>query len=270
MNETPGHRRDPAAIDALLKEYVSAGHYKIPGFAHEWDLRLFADLLAWQSANGFGGDLAEIGVHHGRSFLILALRRHGAEKAVAMDLFEDDHYNADHDRHAGRGAGFFNTLQKYNVTLGSEEIIKGSSLDLSAESLRQKYQAFRFFSIDGGHFYHHVENDLELAAQTIAEHGVICVDDWMNLHWPEVSIAAGNFMRDEPERLEPFLVSQNKLYLCRPTFLAVLQRDYLATLAQRLGPVLVSEVQMFGKPVMSINFRMSMRIAVLLKTRLLR
>jgi len=266
---TAAARPDPA-IAKVLADYLRTGLYKVPGYAHEWDLQLFADVLGWQSARGLRGDIAEIGVHHGRSFLVLALARLAGEKAVAFDLFEDDYFNADDQQHNNRGTGFFATLAKYNITLSPDEIVKGSSLDLKAAALAEKYQPFRFFSIDGGHFYHHVANDLDLAAATLADFGVICVDDWMNDYWPEVSIAAGNFLRDQPHRLAPFLMNQNKLYLCKPEYVDTLEQHYLPALDDRLGPIEIERVDMFGRSVCHVRFLMRKRLSVLAKNRFLR
>jgi hypothetical protein len=257
-------------IDPKLDAYLRKGEYKVPGYAHEWDLFLFFVLLAWQSSCGFRGDLAEIGVHHGRSFLVLAMCRQPGEGLLAIDLFEDDYFNEADPMHNNRGTGFFANLLKYGVTLEPGEIIRGSSLDLNPQELLRDYQPIRFFSIDGGHFYHHVANDLEIAVKTIADCGVVCVDDWMNDYWPEVSIAAGNFLRELPQRLVPFLVNQNKLYLCRPDFLPVLQREFLPMLATEFGGIEVSTVEMFGHAVTHVKFGMAMRLKILAKNRFLR
>jgi hypothetical protein len=49
----------------------------------------------------------------------------------------------------------------------------------------------RLFSIDGGHWAEVVRNDLSIAENSLAEHGVIALDDFHRPEWPEVS--AGYF-----------------------------------------------------------------------------
>ena len=45
----------------------------------------------------------------------------------------------------------------------------------------------RFFSIDGGHLSHIVKHDLETAALSITDGGVIILDDYFNPEFPGVS-----------------------------------------------------------------------------------
>jgi peptide chain release factor 2 len=53
-----------------------------------------------QGTNAYGLLSAEIGVHHGRLFIPMALARRPGERALAIDVFEDQHLNVDH---SGKG-----------------------------------------------------------------------------------------------------------------------------------------------------------------------
>ena len=47
----------------------------VTGYLRRLDATIISTLLGWQENNGVKGNLCEIGVHHGRLFLILALSR---------------------------------------------------------------------------------------------------------------------------------------------------------------------------------------------------
>ena len=55
--------------------------------------------------------------------------------------------------------------------------------------------------------YAHVANDVRLAQETLTEEGVICLDDMFNALWPEVSIAAFDWLRSADNRFAPFLAT---------------------------------------------------------------
>jgi hypothetical protein len=159
---------------------------KIPGFLTGLDAAIILSLLAWQERSGVRGNLCEIGVHHGRLFLLLALSRQAGETALAIDLFEDDERSA--GIHAGRAGALAGHARRLGIELKPSEVLAGSSLELSAEEILERTGGpIRFFSVDGGHTYQHVENDLRLAHQCISGEGIIAVDDFFKLDWPEVS-----------------------------------------------------------------------------------
>jgi Methyltransferase domain len=172
--------------------------------------------------------LTEIGVHYGRSFFLLALGRAGSEKSLAVDLFEDDalHTNA---QGIGRFAGFKNNCSKYRFDFSEDEILKSSSLEITAEEIVRRIGQVRFFSIDGGHMYEHVANDLRLAKKTLIREGVICLDDIFSALWPEVAIATFDWLRKADNSFVPFLATKDKLYLCDSSYasfyLAMIRED---------------------------------------------
>jgi hypothetical protein len=58
--------------------------------------KIIATLSAVQEAQHIGGNVAEIGVHHGKLFILLYLLTRGEERAVAVDLFANQVQNIDH------------------------------------------------------------------------------------------------------------------------------------------------------------------------------
>jgi hypothetical protein len=59
-----------------------------------------------------------------------------------------------------------------------------------------------------------VRNDLSLAEQTLAEHGVIALDDFMRLEWPDVSAGYFSWFERRSKPIVPLAIGFNKLYLC--------------------------------------------------------
>ena len=57
-------------------------------------------MLSHQNRTGIDGSLAEIGLHHGKSFIALCLGLVGDQKAYGIDVFENQSLNLDH---SGKG-----------------------------------------------------------------------------------------------------------------------------------------------------------------------
>ncbi|HEX4111052.1 MAG TPA: class I SAM-dependent methyltransferase [Stellaceae bacterium] len=193
--------------------YLRRDFFRVEGYTSYFDAQIFDVLLKAQRAAGIGGAMAEIGVHHGRSFFILARARHAGEKALAVDVFEDDALYRD-PLGFGRGGRFKQNCARLGVVLDPSEIFAGLSTGLAPNEIRRRVGPVRFFSIDGGHRYHDVRHDLWLAAGALGPRGIIVADDFMNPQWPEVSLAVVEWLRDAGNPLTPFLSSPSKLYLC--------------------------------------------------------
>jgi hypothetical protein len=211
--------RNPA-----IDSYLRSGMHSVAGYMKSVDAKIIASILAFQHDQHIAGNLCEIGVHHGRLFLLLALARNGEERAVGIDLFEDDDLNASSQHHRGRNRALAINARRFGIPFREEEIVKNSSLDIVAEDIMKHTGGpIRLFSVDGGHDYRCVENDLLLAKQTISHKGVIAVDDFFNPEWPEVTLATCDFLRGTDE-LIPFLISPGKLYLTTQSMAASYQQ----------------------------------------------
>jgi Methyltransferase domain len=204
-----------AAVSPAVRSYLRWKIYSINGYLKSLDARLIAALAGWQSSNKIAGGLAEIGVHHGKLFFLLALSRQTGEKSLAIDLFEDDQINAS-TRFGGRSRAFSTHAASLNITLESTEVQKADSLTLSSDDILRRVGRVRIFSVDGGHLYHHVAHDLTLVFSTLAPGGVIVVDDFCNSEWPEVTSAAYDFVRAQEGKIVPAILTRNKLYLAPP------------------------------------------------------
>lgn len=214
------------------EKYVRNGMRRVQGYLSHMDAEVILHLLQWQKRRDIRGSLCEIGVHHGRLFLLLALSRRPGEVALAIDLFEDDAVNT--GAHAGRDGALQRNARKLEIPLSNEEIVKSSSHDLTADQIRSRAQgSIRFFSIDGGHLYGDVQNDLRLAQQCISADSIIAVDDFFSVLWPEVSFATYDFLRAQSE-IVPVCATRSKLYLAPRQSAQRLLDDALSSLPHGL------------------------------------
>jgi len=247
---------------ALLNEYISRSMNSIQGYLTALDARIVAALLSYQDENNIAGNLCEIGVHHGRLFLLLALARRAGERALAIDLFEDDSINSN-TPHAGRNGALFANARRLGIKLSDEEILKSSSLCITADDILARTAGpIRFFSVDGSHLYPGVENDLRLAELTLTGNGIIAVDDFFNTNWADVSWATFDFLR-KTEAIVPFAIT-SKLYLA-PAAMAGKYKETLSKCADLSG---ISSVQILSRDVLALRESIAERAWNMLRDRI--
>jgi hypothetical protein len=191
-----------------VARYMRWQMHCIPGWFAPPDTKLWQHLLDEQS-KCIKGSLAEIGIHHGRSFMPLAMARKEGEKALAVDFFMDTPGYWPH-----RERNFHRHLARHQLRLCEEEIFKGNSKELSAEDIRKRVGELRFFHIDGGHGYKDVRSDLQLASKVLSPQGIIVLDDFMNPSHPEVGFSAYDWLKENTD-FAPFAVTPSKLYITR-------------------------------------------------------
>ena len=197
-----------------ILEYAEVEHARVEGWMGASALGLTTMLSAHQVERGVKGAVGEIGVHHGKYFIGLALMRQPTEYAVAIDLFEDQHLNIDW---SGRGDREIFSGHLERLGLVGEDVVlhKANSLDLTAESLLQLsgHQKYRLFSIDGGHYASIVLSDLALVESVLDRFGIAILDDFYNADWPGVN--EGLFKYLPQGQLRALAYGDNKLFLCR-------------------------------------------------------
>lgn len=203
---------------------------RIEGFLEPGDAAMIRTLLAGQDRAGLSGPVAEIGVHHGKLILAMAARIPATERAVAIDLFDDQAMNIDRS-----GKGNRAMFERHAARIGVAErtsVIRANSTQLGADDLLGLSKApFRMFSVDGGHSHDVVLSDMRLAAATLCTGGVILADDYFNYGWPDVSYAVAKFVQASDNPVFPFAASSSKLYLTNSPEWAVYYRDALAQAA---------------------------------------
>jgi hypothetical protein len=197
-------------------------NYRNQGFdlVHGWCLPTMFEvmgLLADCGINKEGGCL-EIGVHHGKFYILLNSLVEPQFKSYALDIFDDQSLNID-DSGKGSLEKFRSSLDKFDRHKGENSIIiEGDSTDFGViKILVQDNPKLRFISIDGGHTAEHTVSDLNLATRLISNEGVVILDDILNPHWLGVLSGATAFLNSTPT-LVPFAVGQNKLLFSKISY----------------------------------------------------
>lgn len=167
------------------------------------------------------GGAYEIGVHHGKMFIMLNKYIRKEYQSYAVDVFEDQSLNVDRS-----GKGDYHIFRENLEKAGLNEnviIVRTDSLDPGHTPL--PYGA-RYFSVDGGHTAIHVLNDLRIAEKVLHNHGIVFVDDFINVGW--LGVVEGTCRYLQSGTLVPFCAGFNKLMLCRLGFHA----KYLALMKE--------------------------------------
>jgi hypothetical protein len=118
--------------------YGQSQRKKVDGWLSETDARIFELILKQQSDLGIIGSVAEIGLHHGKSFILLCSFLQPNEKAYGIDIFESQTLNLDS---SGRGnkEQLLEHLQRFDCDMSQiilderlSELVKASEIRLSA------------------------------------------------------------------------------------------------------------------------------------------
>jgi hypothetical protein len=232
-------------MDDRVARYIRRGKFTVAGWLTTEAALTIAALHDCQRSLGIRGGIAEIGVHHGKLFILLYLLTRAPEKVVAIDLFGDQHLNVDLS-----GSGDIEVFHRNLVRHADADRLvlhQGNSLDLApADLVRLADGPLRLISVDGGHTAEITQNDLGVADGALAEGGIIMVDDLFNEHWPGVVDGVHRYFSRRPDLL-PFAICGNKTFFCRPSHrdayrAAAVQAAPRSTMPEFLGePVAVLE-----------------------------
>lgn len=197
---------DPTQARRLLP-----GIRRIDGWFPDEAAMMFALVNALQQRSGVHGDLFEIGAHHGKSAVMLASMADPASETLGVcDLF--GHQTANVSRSgAGNRQLFDANLLRHVRTLPPLRVFERNSKDLTPADTGR---GVRFFHIDGGHNADEALSDLELAAATLVENGVIAIDDAFRPDWPGVTEGIVRFL-DRHQDFCAAISAFNKLLLAR-------------------------------------------------------
>src|ERR1700761_238614 len=197
-----------------LGDYLANGRASVEGWLAHIDGEIIRTILVSQAgALDVHGACAEIGVHHGKAFIALCLGLRPEEKAYCVDIFSDQHLNKDCSG-SGDRAVFERNLARFGIPAPRYVVRQASSMDVTAEDIVEAVGPVRLFSVDGGHWLDIVRNDLAVAEDTLAEGGVIALDDFHRPEWPEVSAGYFKWFETRKKNVVPFAIGFNKLYLC--------------------------------------------------------
>lgn len=204
-------------MNAKVWDYLRNGKKGVNGWLQRVDAEMMGSILAFQYQQGITGGCAEIGVHHGKSFIPLCMALGENELALCIDIFDAQSKNLD-----ASGKGDFNSFQanltKFHIDPRQIRVFKGSSEDVTSDYILQQVGPVRFFSVDGGHWKSIVQNDLVLAEKTLAMGGVIALDDYCRAEWPDVTHGYTLWQERTETEIIPFATGSNKLYLCQKEY----------------------------------------------------
>jgi hypothetical protein len=241
---------------ARLSRYLRRGHRSVAGWLDRGAPGMIAAAAEAQAERGVRGNVAEIGVHHGRLFILLYLLSRESERAVAVDLFSHQELNVD-----GSGSGdlavFLANLRKH---ADDRRLVvhEGNSADLdSAALLRLGGGPFRLISIDGGHTSELTEGDLATAEGALAEGGIVILDDCFNQLFPGVCDGVHRHF-SRPCSMVPFAIGANKVLFAHPAF-----APHYAKAMENAAPSKIQERSFLDVPVRCLDFtplRLSERI----------
>ncbi|MEM1432604.1 MAG: class I SAM-dependent methyltransferase [Pseudomonadota bacterium] len=171
-----------------------------------WDL-----LLCFQREQNIRGNLFEIGVHGGKSAALSTLHRAADEWHVYCDKVLQ--------------SGARGLLEGMNPDR-SRFIEKDSTLLRVERDFDGIEPIFRWVHIDGHHSASVVARDLQLADQVLATDGILVVDDFFSVRYPQITASLFQYQQSHPFSFQPLLVGFNKGYFTRP-LAARRYREYL-------------------------------------------
>ena len=239
-----------------IDKYLKNGVNEVDGWLSIADKFLIWSLCNIQNAYEYSGSLGEIGVHHGKLFLLLLLNLQKGEKAFCVDVFDMQDLNIDK---SGKGNEqiFLSNVDKF-ANRNMVHIIKDSSLNVNCSQIIEKVGKARLISIDGGHTSEITKNDLNLCEKILTDEGVIVIDDYFNAAWPGVSEGVCSYLQEYGDRLAPFAIGINKVFLCRPD----LHSNYREKLKNSAREMYDWSKESFGKEVDVYNGYDSIKFAV--------
>lgn len=197
-----------------LASYANKHYKKISGWLGKDTITQLIRLNDIQHTLGISGHVGEIGVHHGKLFILLYLFAREQESAIALDIFEQQELNVDESGH-GSLSILENNLAIYAGGTSRLKIINADSTTIGAREITAAIGGkLRLFSVDGGHLAGIVRHDLNTASAAICEGGIVILDDYFNPEFPGVSEGVNQFfMMDNQRDLVPFFVGMNKIYI---------------------------------------------------------
>jgi hypothetical protein len=247
----PTRRMLRATMHERLLTYIRKESRRIDGWLVPESAAVIAHLAMAQIDWCIGGGAGEIGVHHGKLFLLLCLALQEGEKAFALDLFGNQQLNRDASG-AGDSAIFLGHLHRICGNAERVSIFAQDSTVVSAEVLLAATGPLRLMSVDGGHTEEVTSNDLQLGETLLRPEGILILDDLYQERWPAVAAGTFRFMNNPANRLRPFAISPNKTYFCKDPPSAARYRDLLA---REFAELILARASIFGSEVLILGHR---------------
>lgn len=196
----------------FLRDYADVPGYFAEEAMFDWDF-----FFRQQQASGIGGHFLEIGVYEGKSAVLGASYMRPDEQCFFNDI------------HSMEGcAGRISRFRPDNNTYIQA---KSSELWHDPRIIALK-RTFRWIHVDADHTGYATFQDLLLAAELVADRGIICVDDFFHFRYPQITAAVYRFLFDHSFEFIMVYCGRNKCYICRSDthrfYEELLRRHYLA------------------------------------------
>ncbi|GLW05541.1 hypothetical protein Misp01_06710 [Microtetraspora sp. NBRC 13810] len=223
----------------------------VPGSFTETDMRVFEWLLSYQARRHTPGDLLEIGVHLGRSAIVLGRHLREGDVFTVCDLFGSPAPGEDNRREVtelspapDRDAFEINYLA-YHSTL--PEVVHGPSASVA---FHVKPGSCRFVHLDASHLHAEISADLAAARELLVEGGVVAVDGYRCRRTP--GVAAAVWEAFSAGGLRPVCLSPGKFYGTWGDP-GPIQDELVAWLAERPDEWTVAEETVAGRRVIRLD-----------------
>jgi predicted O-methyltransferase YrrM len=174
---------------------------QIEGMLSEFSIAVMDMLLGFQERNGIGGNILEIGVFRGRSASVFAHHLKQEERLTLIDIA--DHFDREKLLAINDNVEF--------VVMQSEKL---STLEHSAKR-NALNRSCRVVHIDASHQFDPTQRELALADSFVKDDGVVILDDFANLNYSQNIAAIYKYLYTTKTELTPFLVTNEKAYLCK-------------------------------------------------------
>lgn len=199
-----------------LIKYYHNGFFIVSGWvnANLFKLIQFFDDMEINKAGG----VTEIGIHHGRLFILLNQLVEEQYNSYAIDVFDKQLLNTSHSG-TGNLEIFKLALERYCRHSGKNTVcIQGDSADPALNILNTiPNGSMKFVSVDGAHTTEHTMNDLVLASSLVSNEGVVLLDDILREGWLGVLEGTVAFLNNKPT-LMPFAIGYNKMFFAKSAY----------------------------------------------------
>jgi hypothetical protein len=203
----------PATGAPVVDAYLRDGYHGVVGMSSRFAAAVAARLLAIQTELGVRGHAAEIGTFEGRFFIAMAHALAEGETAVGIDLFDWPNPEVIDRFHAN--------CRKHGVPDGRRVTLKADSRALTPEQV----------------------TDLALATATLAEGGIILLDDMLHPGYPTLMVAVQAYLEANPDIVplcivdRESIVAATKFALCRRDWFKRYEEKMLAAFKDNIWPL---------------------------------
>lgn len=186
------------------RDYINNKLMDIEGWLHVVSQFMIPILDFAQKKRNIQGDFIEIGIWHGKTFILFNHLVEAGELVHGIDISIKKE--------------FIDNIQKNkNERFGGTSYIYSecNSKDLDLKQLKAKHPNIRMFHVDGYHTYEIAHNDLSIAIGSTSDDGIIILDDIFSATVPGVTHAFFELSGRTECGFFPFAIGGSKIYMCK-------------------------------------------------------